>query len=115
MTLEEALRRFGDRLSFPAIGAIAKRALDVRVIFDATRSVLTNYTIRVRDHFRWFTAADIKAWLCEQAREGASHFALVYDIAQAHRQFQVLHADLWYPPSFADTCFAFRFRVFGQV
>ena len=83
MTLEEALRRFGVRLSLAAIGAIAKKAgaLDVRFIFDAMHGVLTNYAIRLRDHVRCPTAADIKAWLCEKAREGGSHFALVYDVA----------------------------------
>jgi hypothetical protein len=58
MTLEAALRRFGDRFSLTAIGAIAKKAgaTDVRVIFDATHGVLTNYAIRVRDHVRRPTA-----------------------------------------------------------
>ena len=63
MTLAEALKRFGDRFSLTAIGAIAKKAgaTDVRVIFDATHGVLTKYEIRVRDHAHCLTVADIKA------------------------------------------------------
>ena len=78
-TLAEALKRFGDRYSLTAIGAIAKKAgaTDARVIFDATHGVLTNYEIRVTDHLRCPTAADIKAWLAEQASQGGPHFGLV--------------------------------------
>ena len=72
VTLAEAPKHFGERFSLTVIGAIAKRAgaTDVRVIFDATHGVLTNFEIRVRDHVRCPTAADIKAWLAEQASEG---------------------------------------------
>ena len=95
MTLDQALARFGDRFALTAIGAIAKKAgaTDVRVIFDATHGVLTNFEIRVRDHVRCPTAADLKAWLAEQAREGGPHFGLVYDISFAHRQIPVLESD----------------------
>ena len=68
--------------------------MDVRVIFDATHGVLTDFAILVRDHVRCPTAVDIKAWLWEQAREGGSRVALVYDIAQAHRQILVL-SSVW--------------------
>ena len=90
-TLEEVLRRFGNRLSLAAIGAIAKKAgaLDVRVIFDAMHGFLTNVAIRVRVHIRFLTAADIRAWFCEQARKGGSHLGMVYDVAQPHRQSPV--------------------------
>ena len=60
----------------------------MRFILDATHGVLTNYAIRVRDHTRCPAAADITAWLCEQAHEGGSLFALVYDVAQAHARCQ---------------------------
>ena len=46
-TLREALTAYGDTLSLAAIGAIEKKgeSEEVRVIFDATRGVLTNYLI----------------------------------------------------------------------
>ena len=39
------------------------------------------------------TAADIKAWLAEQASEGGPHFGLVYDVSHAHRQIPVVPSD----------------------
>ena len=79
MTLADACERFADRLSLAAIGATAKKAgaSDARVVFDATHGVLPNYVIKVRDHVRCPTAADIKAWLAEQASEGGLHCGLV--------------------------------------
>jgi hypothetical protein len=90
-TLREALVAVGDTLSLAAIGAIEKKgeSEEVRVIFDATRGVLTNYLIRVRDHVRNPISADIRAVLSEMAREACQHFTLVYDISHAHRQIAV--------------------------
>ena len=45
------------------------------------------------DQLRCPTAADIKAWLSEQAREGGPHFGPMYDVAQAHRQIPVFLSD----------------------
>ena len=90
-TLREALRVFGDTLTLAGIGAIEKKgeSEEVRVIFDATHGVLMNYMIRTRDLVRNPTAADIRAVLCEMAREACGHFTLVYDISHAHRQVAV--------------------------
>ena len=75
-TLREALVAFGDTLSLAAIGAIKKKgeSEEVRIIFDATRGVLTNYLPRVRDHVRNPISADIRAVLSEMAREACQHF-----------------------------------------
>ena len=94
MTLDQAIARFGERLTIAAIGAIEKKGSDdVRVIYDGSHGVLTNYGIRVRDLVRNPTASDLKAWLGEQAREGGPHFCLVYDVSDAHRQVPVDERD----------------------
>jgi hypothetical protein len=94
-SLRQALSRYGDSLSVGAIGAIEKKGEteEVRIIFDATHGVLTNFLIRVRDHVRNPTSADIRAVLCEMAREACGHFTLVYDVSHAHRQIPVDEAE----------------------
>ena len=62
---------------------------EVRVIFDATHGVLTNYLVRVRDLVRNPTAADLRAVMGEIAEEKVPHFRLVYDVSHAHRRVPV--------------------------
>ena len=91
MTLREALRRYGGTLSLAALGAIEKKGEtdEVRVIFDATHGVLTNYQVRVRDLVRNPTAQDLKAVMSEFAGENVPHFSLVYDVSHTHRRVPV--------------------------
>ena len=95
MTLAEAIERFGSDLIITATGAIAKKDRDgeVRVIFDATKGVLVNLTIRVRDQVKCPAASDAKAAMREMAREGAATVSLVYDISKAHRRVPILEAE----------------------
>ena len=94
-TLRQAVKDYGENLSLAALGAIEKKGdgEEVRVIYDATHGVLTNFLVRVRDLVRIPTAADIRAVMVEIASERSSHFTLVYDVSHAHRRIPVEEAE----------------------
>ena len=75
-------------MSLAAFGAIEKKGdgEEVRVIYDATRGVLTHFLVRVRDLVRNPTAVDIRAVVGDTAAEQTFHFTLVYDVSHAHRR-----------------------------
>ena len=95
MTLREAIARFGDSLLITATGAIEKKGREgeVRVIFDASRGVLVNLGIRVRDQVKCPASGDAKVVLREIHGEGGTHIALVYDVSKAHRRVPVLEEE----------------------
>ena len=94
LSLEDALARWGCRLRLAALAAIEKKdSVDVRVVYDGTHGVLTNFGIRVRDHVRNPTAVDVKAWLAELARNPGPRFGIAYDVADAHRQVPTVETD----------------------
>ena len=53
-TLRQAVKDYGENISLAALGAIEKKGdgEEVRVIYDATHGVLTNFLVRVRDLVR---------------------------------------------------------------
>ena len=80
--LEDAKRKFGDRLALASLGAISKKDGSVRVIHDGTHGVGVNQAIVVRDQLRTPTAGDLQTVL--QVLPGA-WFGLTGDVARAHR------------------------------
>ncbi|CAK0883391.1 unnamed protein product [Prorocentrum cordatum] len=95
-TLGEARRRWPDRVRVAALGAVQKAAgLDEwRVVFDATHHVLVNHQIRILDQVKLPVWQDIVATL--EAVDGLGEpvrFALLYDVARAHRQIPVREED----------------------
>ena len=94
-TLRQAIATYGDLLFLAALGAIEKKGdgEEVRVIYDATHGVLTNFLVKVRDLVRNPTAADIRAVMGEISAERTSHFTLVYDVSHAHRRIPVEEAE----------------------
>ena len=81
-------------MQLASLAAIEKKGSeDVRVVYDGTHGVLTNFGIRVRDHVRNPTAVDVKAWLAEQAQAPSTRFSVAYDVADAHRQVPMLEED----------------------
>ena len=95
LTLQEAIERFGAELLITATGAIEKkgRVGEVRVIFDASRGVLVNLGIRVRDQVKCPASGDAKQVLRQLRREGVTHVCVVYDISKAHRRVPVVEAE----------------------
>ena len=88
--LEDAKRKFGDRLALASLGAISKKDGSVRVIHDGTHGVGVNQAIVVRDQLRTPTAGDLQTVL--QVLPGA-WFGLTGDVARAHRLVRVAEED----------------------
>jgi len=95
MSLDNAIELYEDDLSLAATGAIVKNVEtgEVRVIYDASNGVLTNYRIRVRDQLRSPTAPDLKAVMGACAEEGGPHFQLKFDVSKAHRRVPTLEEE----------------------
>ena len=87
---EEAVRRFGPKLSVASLGAVPKPDKSVRVVFDATHGQHINDSIRVRDQQSYPTGADLKASL--ESLPFAT-FSLSGDVSRAHRLIRVREAD----------------------
>ena len=87
---EEAIRRFGSKLSVASLGAVPKPDKSVRVVFDATHGQHINDSIRVRDQQSYPTAADLKASLESLP---FTTFSLSGDVSRAHRLIRVREAD----------------------
>ena len=88
--LEDAKRKFGDRLALASLGAISKKDGSVPVIHDGTHGVGVNQAIVVRDQLRTPTAGDLQTVL--QVLPGA-WFGLTGDVARAHRLVRVAEED----------------------
>ena len=58
-----ARRRWGDKLTIAALGAIEKSDDSFRIIFDASNKVCLNHRIRVRDQVRMPVWQDITKYL----------------------------------------------------
>ncbi|CAK0885329.1 unnamed protein product, partial [Prorocentrum cordatum] len=96
ITMREAKRRWPERLRVAAFGAVQKAAGlgEWRVVFDATHHVLVNHQIKIRDQVRLPVWQDIAALLeAIHALGEPVRFALLYDIAKAHRQIPVREED----------------------
>ena len=95
LKLEEAKKRWGNKLRIAALGAIETRPgpAEVRVIFDATHGVLANNHIRVQDQLAFPQAGDIQALMHELSKLGAACFFLIYDFSSAHRLVPVRYED----------------------
>ena len=87
---EEAVRRFGPKLSVASLGAVPKPDKSVRVVFAATHGQHINDSIRVRDQQSYPTGADLKASL--ESLPFAT-FSLSGDVSRAHRLIRVREAD----------------------
>jgi hypothetical protein len=63
MKVGEARRRWGNRLTIAALGAIEKADETFRIIYDGSNKVMLNHRIRVRDQVRMLTWHDITKYL----------------------------------------------------
>ena len=90
MSLEEAQRRFGDRLSVASLGCIPKSDDSVRVVHDGTHGQHVNDSIKVRDGQSYPSGADL-----EEALRSLpfATFSLSGDVSRAHRLVKVREAD----------------------
>ena len=99
MSLERAKKEFEGRLAIAALGALPKElgTNKVRLIHDGSYSVDVNRRIRVRDQMRFPLIDDASAVMMEaeeECRGGASvRFAIIYDIARAHKLIPVVRRD----------------------
>ena len=126
MSLEEARARFPGRLAIAALGAVPKDVQSdkpdlVRVVFDGSYSTDINSRIKVLDQVRSPIIDDIGALqrqirqdVCEKGQ--CARFALLYDIAMAHRLVPVCPED-WGLQAFSlddpDEVFVHRRGTFG--
>ena len=93
MTVGEARRRCGQKLTIAALGAIEKSEDVRRVIFDASNTVKVNHRIRVQDQVRvpvWQDAARH----VEDASNGAGvRLATAFEARRAHRHIPIREED----------------------
>ena len=90
MSLDEAQRRFGDRLSVASLGCIPKSDDSVRVVHDGTHGQHVNDSIKVRDGQSYPSGADL-----EEAMRSLpfATFSLSGDVSRAHRLVKVREED----------------------
>ena len=90
MSLDEAQRRFGDRLSVASLGCIPKSDDSVRVVHDGTHGQHVNDSIKVRDGQSYPSGADL-----EEAMQSLpfATFSLSGDVSRAHRLVKVREED----------------------
>ena len=99
MSLNEARKRFGTRLTIASLGALVKSTDPggdpvLRLLFDGTHGVRINTAIRVRDQQQTPMTGDIKTQLRVQSASGRPAYALTFDIEGAHENIPV-HPDDW--------------------
>ncbi len=82
----EARRRWHDRFTIAALGAIARADGTFLIIYDASNKVMPNHRTRVRDQVRIPTWLDISKYVEVCAGYPGVRFGLTYDVGQAHRQ-----------------------------
>eukprot|EP00438_Fugacium_kawagutii_P028291 Skav219866 [mRNA] locus=scaffold777:33085:36336:+ [translate_table: standard] len=100
MRADQAEKLYKGRLAVAALGAVPKEANSsrVRLIHDGSYTVDVNRRIRVRDRMRFplvDDAAAVMASVEEEVTKDSSgiRFAMVYDIAKAHRLVPVRRED----------------------
>ena len=96
MSLGEARRRWGPKLTIAALGAIEKSEDVFRVIFDASNTVKVNHRIRVRDQVRMPVWQDVARYLEDVSGFQGVRFAMAFDISRAHRQIPIREEDWGY-------------------
>jgi hypothetical protein len=96
MTLGEARRRWGRKLTVAALGAIEKTEDVFRVIYDASNTVKVNHRIRVQDQVRMPVWQDIARYVEDVASFRGARFAMAFDIRRAHRQIPIQEEDWGY-------------------
>ena len=82
MSLGEARRRWGPKLTIAALGAIEKAADVFRVIYDASNTVKINHRIRVRDQVRMPVWQDVARYLEDVSGFQGVRFAMAFDIGR---------------------------------
>ena len=97
MTLAEARKEFGEKLSVASLALIQEGPDKWRLIHDGTHGVLVNNRIRPLDRADSPTVMDISATnedMAEWSQEsGVSLFTLVWDFSKAHRLVPVRRED----------------------
>ena len=96
MDVGTARRRWGDRLTIAALGAIEKSDDTFRIIFDASNKVCLNHRIRVRDQVRMPVLQDISKYLETYWTYVGLRFCLTFDVSHARRQVPVREEDWGY-------------------
>ena len=92
MSDAEARKQFGKDLLVASLGAVEEKD-KVRVVHDGTHHVHVNNRIRVRDQLRCPGAGELKVLMRERMEQGGRFFAILGDIAKAHRRVKVRAAD----------------------
>ena len=80
MSLGEARRRWGDKLTIAAFGTIEKTEGTFRVLFDASSTVLLNNRIRVQDQCRMPVWQDIGRYVEDVSSCPGVCFGMAFDI-----------------------------------
>ena len=79
MTLGEARKRWGAKLTVAALGALEKTEDVFRVIYDASNTVRLNHRIRVQDQCRMPVWQDIARYVEEVATYPGVRFGMAFD------------------------------------
>jgi hypothetical protein len=89
MSLEEAKRRFGDKIAISSLSVLVEEAHGNkrRIIHDATHGTKINNRIKCRDKQRSPGAREKMYLLAYYKDKGNVIFSLVGDISKAHRRF----------------------------
>ena len=96
MSLGEARRRWGNKLTIAALGAIEKTEGTFRVIYDASNTVRLNHRIRVQDQCRMPVWQDIGRYVEDISSFSGVRFGMAFDIRRAHRQIPIREEDWGY-------------------
>jgi hypothetical protein len=96
MDVGSARRRWGDKLTIAALGAIEKADDSFRIIFDASNKVCLNHRIRVQDQVRMPVWQDIAKYVETFAASTGVRFSLTFDVSHAHRQIPIREEDWGY-------------------
>jgi len=89
MTLEEAKRRFGDKIAISSLSVLVEESHGnkKRIIHDATHGTKVNNRIKCRDKQRSPGAREKMYLMAYYKDKGKVVFSLVGDISKAHRRF----------------------------
>ena len=96
MSLGEARRRWGNKLTIAALGAIEKTEGTFRVIFDASNTGRLNNRIRVQDQCRMPIWQDLRRYVEDVSSFPGVRFGMAFDIRRAHRQIPIREEDWVY-------------------
>ena len=93
LPMQEASKRYGERLRFASLGAIEKKDGTYRVTHDATHGVGVNSAIQLKDQVRYPTAGDLRTAIMILPR---AFFGLTGDVKRAHRLVKLAEEDWGY-------------------